>query len=405
MSGPAGPDTSPTGFAAQRTSRSGISRSSRRASRTRRAYSVAAARRGVRVVALLRRQVEGLGRLGAELLHPVLGEGGEVDQRGPQLHRQGAHLRRVVHAETVDQQSGVVVQGGVGVEPATDDGRHQDGAASTRTHSLDERGEVGAIGRRVGLLVVVGELDEHQVAAPDERPDGREERGVLQVAHTALAGVAVVGDGRTALQVLRQLLAPARVRLPRLVAHRRVPDEQYLAGARRGGDADRGGAGAVPAKVRVRPGVPAGPVGSPSGVRTFTVKVRRARCPGRGDGVGEQGAAGLGDHGGAARRRPAEGHRDGRTFPARHRSGTRRVRCRCSVRGRFRARARFPVRAPHRPARWSDSRRPPSARPAWQCVSYELLQEGAWCLSPSAVMSSRLRPGDVVWTCAPAPTP
>lgn len=38
-------------------------------------------------------------------------------------------------------------------------------------------------------------------------------------------------------------------------------------------------AGAEPPSARSRPGVPAGPVGSPSGVRTFTVKLRVTRAP------------------------------------------------------------------------------------------------------------------------------
>lgn len=157
----------------------------------------------------------------------------------------------------------------------------------------DQRLQVRAVGRLVGRLVVVGELDHHQVAAVDLWLDGGPQPRVPQIGDRTLPGVRVVGDGDAFAQVLRELLAPAGVGVAGLVADGGVADEEDLAGVPGGGDPDVGEGGRRAAEDEVQTGgsVDAGRLAL--GGADVHGEGTCDALTGRDDGLGQQGAPGL----------------------------------------------------------------------------------------------------------------
>jgi hypothetical protein len=70
----------------------------------------------------------------------------------------------VVRPEAVHQQGRAVVRCAVAVEQATDDRSDRNRTHTLFPYARDERFEMRAVRRLVRLFVVVGELDEDQVA-------------------------------------------------------------------------------------------------------------------------------------------------------------------------------------------------------------------------------------------------
>ena len=186
----------------------------------------------------------------------------------------------MVDAESVDQQSRSVVQRAVGVEPAAHDGGHQDRPAALLPHPCHQCLEVRAVRRLVRRLVVVGELDQDEVAVADQRLDRGPQLRVPQIRDRTLAGVGVVGDRDALAQVLRQLLAPAGVRLGGLVADGGVADEEDLPDVPGGGDPDVGQRRRGAAERQVQSGGtrPRRSV-RPRGCGRRRVKLRATRAP------------------------------------------------------------------------------------------------------------------------------
>ena len=242
---------------------------------------------------------EGARSRDARAAHQLTGERLQLEQRHPLRRRDFAHHARIV-AVAVDE-------GAIRGEAAAHDRRGQHRMAAPRAGLANEASQVGAVvalrlgeARRVArLLVVVPELDQHEVARRERREEILPEAEVAE-RPGAPAVLGAVLDGERREEQLAQRLPPAPLgeREVGLVGHRRVAGEEQgrLAGPRlawqgeaHGGvprripsseDGDRRDRRGLPGRELTGPRHAAGQTGAWPGVAVLAVALgARARGP------------------------------------------------------------------------------------------------------------------------------
>ncbi|MCE2684964.1 MAG: hypothetical protein LW857_07380, partial [Verrucomicrobiae bacterium] len=155
------------------------------------------------------------------------------------------------------------------VKAPTSDRGQQDRLAALRLDGIDVITQTFRVGREspdplaLLFLVVVSELDEHEVILTQLREDLVESMLGLERTQGA-TGLRVVGDHRAFAHEERERLAPTDVGLVRLVGHRRIARKEDTDRRRRGGvDRHDRGAGGRAEEFERQPLVPSRVAGLP----------------------------------------------------------------------------------------------------------------------------------------------